>query len=76
MNPQEIDRLLRIEALFDAALERPPGAERDAWLQEQCGADAGHLEETRPLVHRNENIVAAAPEPLPQFGPWRLLAPT
>ena len=32
---RDIERFRRIEAIFDAALEHPPGAERDAFLREQ-----------------------------------------
>jgi hypothetical protein len=34
MTGQELDRFRRIEAIFDAVVEYPPGAERDAQLEE------------------------------------------
>jgi eukaryotic-like serine/threonine-protein kinase len=70
MTATEIERLQRIEALFDAAAEYPPGTAREAFLSRQ---DAGLLEEVRQLLEDHERVCAAAPEPetLPQFGAWR-----
>ncbi len=76
MTGQELDRFRRIEAIFDAAVEYPPGADRDAFLQEECSADTEMLEQVRRLLDDHERIRAAAPEPaesLPQFGAWRAI---
>src|SRR5690606_12786191 len=44
-----IRRARRIDALFDAALERPP-AERAAFLEQACAGDAGLLAAVRRLL--------------------------
>lgn len=76
MTAKEIDRFRRTEVLFDAALERPSGEERDAWLREQCARDVELLVEVRLLLQDHEQVSAAvppAPEALPQFGPWQAI---
>jgi eukaryotic-like serine/threonine-protein kinase len=72
MTAKEIERLRRIEALFDAALEYRRGEERDAFLSRQ---DADVLQDVRNLLEDHECAGAAAPpaETLPQFGPWRAI---
>jgi serine/threonine protein kinase len=76
MTGQELDRFRRVEAIFDAVVEYPPGADRDAFLREECSADTGMLEEVRRLLEDHERVRAAAPEPaesLPQFGAWKAI---
>jgi len=76
MTGQEFDRFRRLEAIFDAAVEYPPGAERDALIEEACAPDPGMLEEVRRLLEDHERVRAAAPSPpesLPQFGAWRAI---
>jgi TolB-like protein/Tfp pilus assembly protein PilF len=74
MTAEQIERFRRLEALFDAALERP-AAVRDAWLSGQCAGDRGLLEEVRQLLRDHEQLSANAPppEPLPRFGPWQAI---
>jgi serine/threonine protein kinase len=74
MTTQELERFRRIEAIFDAALEYPPGGAREAFLGEQNLVEPAVLEEVRQLLEDHERVRAAAPQPaeaLPQFGPWR-----
>jgi serine/threonine protein kinase len=74
LTTQEVERFRQIEAIFDAALEYPPGSERDAHARRQCGADASLLDEVERLLYDHERVRAIAPprpESLPQFGPWR-----
>jgi serine/threonine protein kinase/Flp pilus assembly protein TadD len=76
MNATEIDRFRRTEALFHAALERPAGVQRDAWLRERCGNDADLLEEVRQLLGDYALMSIALqrpPEQLPQFGLWKAI---
>src|SRR3984957_8933825 len=76
MTGQELDRFRRMEAIFDAAVEYPPGAERDALLEDACAPDPAMLEEIRELLEDHERVRAAAPAPaetLPQFGAWRAI---
>jgi TolB-like protein/Tfp pilus assembly protein PilF len=76
MTGQELDRFRRMEAIFDAAVEYPPGADRDAFLKEECSADTEIMDEVRRLLEDHERVRAAAPEPaasLPQFGAWRAI---
>jgi serine/threonine protein kinase/tetratricopeptide (TPR) repeat protein len=76
MTGQELDRFRRVEAVFDAVVEYPPGPERDAFLKDECAADAAMLEEVRRLLEDHERVRTAAPAPaesLPQFGAWRAI---
>jgi serine/threonine protein kinase/Flp pilus assembly protein TadD len=76
MTGQELDRFRRMEAIFDAAVEVPPGAEREALLEEAGAPDPSILEEVRELLEDHERVRAAAPAPaesLPQFGAWRAI---
>lgn len=47
------DRRLRVEELFDAALDRDP-ADREAWLREQCGGDEDLFDEVGDLLRSLE----------------------
>ena len=40
----------RIEWLFHESLERPPGAERRKWLEQECRDDSGALQEVERLL--------------------------
>lgn len=74
MTGEQLDRFRRMEAIFDAAVEYPPGAERDALVEEACAPYEGMLAEVRELLEDHERVRAAAPAPpesLPQFGAWR-----
>lgn len=74
MTEPELDRFRRSEEIFDATVEYPPGAARDALIKQECAADASLLAEVRRLLEDHERVRAAAPEPaesLPQFGAWR-----
>lgn len=76
MTGRELDRFRRMEAIFDAAVEYPPGVDRNAFLAEQCESDPPMLDEVRQLLEDHERVRAAAPEPpeaLPQFGAWRAI---
>jgi TolB-like protein len=76
MTAKAIDRFRRIEVLFDAALEYPPGPERDAWLLDGCATDVDLLADVRQLLEDHEHvsaIVPLPPEALPQFGPWQAI---
>ena len=74
-DPAPSERFRRLKRLFAEALERPP-AERDAFIEETCGADAGLAAELRALLeaHANdggflEDIVAVeAKDALPPGG--------
>jgi hypothetical protein len=39
MNPAEVERFRKVEEIFHAALEQPPGVDRDTLIRERCGAD-------------------------------------
>jgi len=74
MNPAEQERFHEVEEIFYAALELPPGAERDALIHEQCGADEGLSARVALLLEHCERIRAVAPapaRPLPRFGAWQ-----
>jgi len=76
MTAAEIERFRRIEAIFDAVLEHPPGEERDAFLREQQAADAGLFAEVQQLLKDHELVSAAAPAApvtLPRYGPWQAI---
>lgn len=76
MTGREIDRFRRIEAIFDATLEYPPGAEREAFLRRECDSDEAMLEEIRQFLKDHERIRAAvpqSPDTLPRFGSWRAI---
>jgi hypothetical protein len=62
MTGPEIDRLRRVESIFNAALEYPPGPGRDVFLGEECAADAGMLEEVRRLLEDHARVREAAPQ--------------
>ncbi len=44
----------KVKEVFQAALERTPGAERELYLSEACGADADFLAEVLDLLHSFE----------------------
>jgi Tol biopolymer transport system component len=74
MNPAELGRFHEVEEIFYAALELPAGAERDALIHEQCGADESLCARVALLLAHCERIRAAAPapvRPLPRFGAWQ-----
>jgi serine/threonine protein kinase/Tol biopolymer transport system component len=74
MNPAEHERFHEVEEVFYAALELPPGAERDALIAERCGADKKLCARVALLLAHCERIRAAAPapaRPLPRFGAWQ-----
>src|SRR6516225_7818359 len=72
-------------AIFDAALQLPPG-EREAYLQQTCGGDLELLQRIRSLLNASErqtdhlapaSTVAASPAPSEKpgdrIGPYKLL---
>ena len=74
MNPAERKRFHEVEQIFYAAVELPPGAERDALIAEQCGTDENLGTRVALLLEHCEQIRAAAPapaRPLPRFGAWQ-----
>ena len=75
MTADEIERFRRVEAIFDAVLEYPPGPERDAFLlQQEAVAGLPLIAEVRQLLEGHEAVTAAVPMPpdaLPRFGPWQ-----
>jgi len=74
MNPAEQERFHEVEEIFYAAVELPPGAERDALIQEQCGTDENLRTRVALLLEHCERIRAVAPapaRPLPRFGAWQ-----
>jgi serine/threonine protein kinase/dipeptidyl aminopeptidase/acylaminoacyl peptidase len=74
MNPAEQERFHEVEEIFYAALELPPGAERDALMHERCGSDENLCARVALLLAHCEHIRATAPaptRPLPRFGAWQ-----
>ena|SRR5580658_4495036 len=74
MNPAELERFHEVEEVFYAALELPPGGERDALIAERCGVDENLCARVALLLAHCEHIRAAAPapaRPLPRFGAWQ-----
>ncbi|MGA2133166.1 MAG: protein kinase [Bryobacteraceae bacterium] len=74
MNPAELERFHEVEEIFYAALELPPGAERDALIAQECGADENLYARVALLLAHCEHIRAAAPapaRPLPRFSAWQ-----
>src|ERR1017187_6370393 len=73
MNPPELERFREVEEIFYAAIEQPPGVERDTLIRDLCGADQDLGTEVAILLENHERIRAAAPAPaqrLPRFGGW------
>jgi Tol biopolymer transport system component len=74
MNPAELERFREVEEIFYAAMDLPPGTERDTLIGEQCGADENLRTEVTLLLEHHERIRAAVPAPaqrLPRFGAWQ-----
>ena len=74
MNPAELERFREVEEIFYAAIDWPPGAERDTLIRERCGADQSLRTEVALLLEDHERIRAAVPAPaqrLPRFGAWQ-----
>jgi Tol biopolymer transport system component len=74
MNPPELERFRQVEEIFCAAIERPPGAERDRLIGDLCGSDESLRTEVALLLENHERIRAVAPAPaqrLPRFGAWQ-----
>ena len=59
MTDKDIDRFHRIEALFNAALEFPPGADRDTYVFKH--ADETLVDEVRKLLKDHQRVSEAAP---------------
>ncbi len=53
----EDDRLKKIQALFEAALEQSP-SERHAWLRDACGDDSALLTEVQSLIDADESAAS------------------
>ncbi len=71
MNPAELERFREIEEIFYAAIERPPGCQREILIRERCGGDENLRVEVSLLLEDHERIRAAVPAPaqqLPRFG--------
>ena len=77
MTAEEIERFRRIEAIFDAVLECPPGRERDAfWCRQEATTEANLMAEVCQLLQDHEAVTAVVPMPpetLPRFGPWQAI---
>src|ERR1035441_3588342 len=74
MNPPELERFREVEEIFYAAIEQPPGVERDTLIRDLCGADQDLRTEVAILLENHERIRAAAPahaQRLPRFGAWQ-----
>jgi serine/threonine protein kinase len=74
--------LERMEWLFHESRQRPPGAERRKWLEEQCRDDAATLREVERLLESHAAIAespvirppAEAAIPSAQFGAYRAVS--
>ncbi|HTK77384.1 MAG TPA: serine/threonine-protein kinase [Gemmataceae bacterium] len=72
------------ESLFAAALEKPAGPERQAYLDEACGGDAAKREridrllaadeQSRGILEPGPDVAADAPPPQPALAAGRILA--
>ncbi len=74
MNPAELERFREVEEVFYAAIEQPPGVERDDLVRRRSGADQNLRTEVTLLLEDHERIQAAVPSPaqrLPRFGAWQ-----
>jgi serine/threonine protein kinase/Tfp pilus assembly protein PilF len=74
MNPAALERFREVEEIFYAAIERPPGVERDTLIEELCAANENLRADVTLLIEGHERIRAAAPSPslrLPRFGAWQ-----
>jgi len=74
MNPSELERFREVEEIFYAAIDWPPGVERDTLIRERCGADEKLRTEVALLLEDHERIRAVVPTPaqrLPRFGAWQ-----
>jgi len=63
MNADERKRFRQIEGIFCAALERPPGTERDALVRAMSVGDAGLCREVELLLEDHQRIRSAARHP-------------
>jgi len=74
--------LERMEWLFHESRQRPPGAERRKWLEEQCRDDAATLREVERLLESHAALAASpvnrppaeAAIPTAQFGAYRAVS--
>src|SRR5580700_7523560 len=74
MNPSELERFREVEEIFYAAIDHPPGVDRDTLIRERCGVDENLCARVALLLAHCEHIRAAAPapaRPLPRFGAWQ-----
>jgi Tol biopolymer transport system component len=74
MTPAELERFREVEEIFYAAIEQPPGVERDTLIHDLTGADENLRTEVTLLLEDHERIRAAVPAPaqrLPRFGAWQ-----
>ena len=63
MKPEELERFRRIEEIFAAALERPPGPDRDDRVRALVGDDEHLGHEVAQLLENHERIRAARNHP-------------
>ncbi len=71
----------RIESLFHASLDLPPGVDRAAWIEQQCQGDIEILQEVRDLLEAHAEMEAAVEPSVPadpgiptaSFGPYRAI---
>ena len=74
MRPAELERFRKVEEIFYAALEMPPGDDRDTLIR-KAAAPMRACARSRRLARRIDERVRAAvppaPERLPRFGAWQ-----
>jgi non-specific serine/threonine protein kinase/serine/threonine-protein kinase len=74
MSPTSREYFVRLDRLFQQAVDLPAGEEREAFLRSSTGGDADLLRDVSQLLDRDRIVQeAAAPEarPLPQFGHYQ-----
>ncbi|MEZ5356352.1 MAG: protein kinase [Bryobacteraceae bacterium] len=69
--PDQSPNFNRTRAIFDTALEYPPGPQRDSFVESSSAGDTALEAEVRRLLRSYDSVAPRISEPWPRFGPYQ-----